>query len=167
MARTSTHTACLLPPRSTEKTSTHTASLFLPAVRQGLIITLPLSFPQYGKDFYSHCLPTFSPQYGKDFYYRAHPEDLKKFYAAVDEFHRIYDVVTEFESLNGLASEVMPGGCFAKEMQQWTGTSCSYSHTFFTLCLPAAYLAKRMSTIHPAVGPATADGIVAQFLLAK
>ena len=85
----------------------------------------------------------------------------------MDEFHRIYDVVTEFESLNGLASEVMPGGCFAKEMQQWTGTSCSYSHTCFSLCLPAAYLAKRMSTIHPAVGPATADGIVAQFLLAK
>ena len=115
MARTSTHTACLLPPRSTEKTSTHTASLFLPAVRQGLIITLPLSFPQYGKDFYSHCLPTFSPQYGKDFYYRAHPEDLKKFYAAVDEFHRIYDVVTEFESLNGLASEVMPGGALPRK----------------------------------------------------
>jgi hypothetical protein len=48
-------------------------------------------------------------QYGKDFYYRAHPEDLKKFYEAVDEFHRIYDVVTEFESLNGLASELIPG----------------------------------------------------------
>lgn len=53
-----------------------------------------------------HPLPT---QYGKDFYYRAHPDDLKQFYAAVDEFHRIYDVVTEFESLNGLASEVLPG----------------------------------------------------------
>ncbi len=58
-------------------------------------------------------LPPSSAQYGKDFYYRAHPEDLKKFYAAVDEFHRIYDVVTEFESLNGLASEVMPGGCLS------------------------------------------------------
>lgn len=92
--------------------------------------------PQYGKDFYraqpgvqmlplmhAHppactclsphtlplpCLPS-TPQYGKDFYYRAHPDDLKQFYAAVDEFHRIYDVVTEFESLNGLASEVLPG----------------------------------------------------------
>jgi len=62
-----------------------------------------------------HSSPSSRPfvllQYGKDFYYRAHPEDLKKFYAAVDEFHRIYDVVTEFESLNGLASEVIPGAC--------------------------------------------------------
>lgn len=47
-------------------------------------------------------------QYGKDFYYRAHPEDLKKFYAAVDEFHRAYDAVTEFESLNTLAAEMVP-----------------------------------------------------------
>jgi hypothetical protein len=82
--------------------------------------------------------PDFTTVYGKDFYYRAHPEDLKKFYEAVDEFHRIYDVVTEFESLNGLASELIPG-----------------------------YLHKRMSTIHPAVGPRTADGVVAQFLLSK
>eukprot|EP00955_Chlamydomonas_euryale_P109846 365961-Chlamydomonas_euryale.AAC.4 len=52
-----------------------------------------------------------APSYGKDIYYRAHPEDLKRFYAAVDEFHRIYDVVTEFESLNTLASDLMPGGC--------------------------------------------------------
>ena len=59
----------------------------------------------------SHAPLLSSPQFGKDFYYRAHPEDLKKFYAAVDEFHRIYDVVTEFESLNGLASDVMPGMC--------------------------------------------------------
>lgn len=82
--------------------------------------------------------PDFTTAYGKDVYYRAHPEDLKKFYAAVDEFHRIYDVVTEFESLNSLASDVMPG-----------------------------YLNKRMSTIHPAVGPATADGMVTSFLLSK
>ncbi|KAG1663733.1 hypothetical protein FOA52_006102 [Chlamydomonas sp. UWO 241] len=82
--------------------------------------------------------PDFTTAFGKDTYYRAHPEDVKKFYAAVDEFHRIYDVVTEFDSLNGLASEVMP-----------------------------AYVNKRLSTIHPAVGPATADGMVTQFLLSR
>lgn len=48
-------------------------------------------------------------QYGKDFYYRAHPEDLKKFYAAVDEYHAAYDALTEFESLNGLAAQMLPG----------------------------------------------------------
>lgn len=32
--------------------------------------------------------PCSYPQYGKDFYYRAHPEDLKKFYAAVDRWGR-------------------------------------------------------------------------------
>jgi hypothetical protein len=31
----------------------------------------------------------------------------------------------------------------------------------------AAYLNKRMSTIHPAIGPTTANGVVAQFLLTK
>eukprot|EP00983_Pelagomonas_calceolata_P031108 976644-Pelagomonas_calceolata.AAC.1 len=48
-------------------------------------------------------------QYGKDFYYRAHPEDLKKFYAAVDEFHAAYDTLTEFESLSGVAAQMLPG----------------------------------------------------------
>lgn len=82
--------------------------------------------------------PDFTTAYGKDFYYRAHPEDLKKFYAAVDEFHRIYDVVTEFESLAGLASELTP-----------------------------AYRKKRQSTIHPAVGPTTSNAVLTQFLLNK
>mmetsp|Transcript_22918 Transcript_22918/g.68126 ORF Transcript_22918/g.68126 Transcript_22918/m.68126 type:complete len:206 (-) Transcript_22918:373-990(-) len=82
--------------------------------------------------------PDFTTAYGKDIYYRAHPEDLKRFYAAVDEFHRIYDVVTEFESLNTLASDLMP-----------------------------AYLNKRMNTVHPAVGPKTADSAVAAFLLSR
>lgn len=35
----------------------------------------------------------------------------------------------------------------------------------FSPCV--AYLNKRMSTIHPAVGPATANGMVAQFILSK
>jgi hypothetical protein len=52
---------------------------------------------------------TARAQYGKDYFYRAHPEDLKKFYAAVDEFHRVYAVVTEFDSLNGLAADLLPG----------------------------------------------------------
>lgn len=50
-----------------------------------------------------------TPQYGKDFYYRAHPKDLKKFYELVDEFHRMYDVVTEFDALSGMAAQLVPG----------------------------------------------------------
>jgi len=55
------------------------------------------------------------PQYGKDFYYRTHPDDLKKFYAAIDEFHNAYDTLTEFESLSGVAAQMLPGrsvACF-------------------------------------------------------
>lgn len=48
-------------------------------------------------------------QYGKDFYHRAHPEDLKKFYAAVDDFHASLDTLTEFDSLSGLAAQMLPG----------------------------------------------------------
>lgn len=50
-------------------------------------------------------------QYGKDYYYRAHPEDLRKFYGMVDEFHRMWDVVTEFDSLSSLASQLLPSKC--------------------------------------------------------
>lgn len=60
----------------------------------------------------THPLPfstSCGAQYGKDFYYRAHPADLQEFYAAIDDFHRYYDVVTEFDSLSGVASELMPG----------------------------------------------------------
>jgi hypothetical protein len=35
---------------------------------------------------------------------------LQAFYAAVDSFHTAYDALTEFESLNLLASELVPGG---------------------------------------------------------
>lgn len=59
----------------------------------------------------SVCDPALPLQYGSDFYYRAHPEELKKFYAAVDEFHAAYDTLTEFESLNGLAAQMVPGAC--------------------------------------------------------
>jgi hypothetical protein len=55
-------------------------------------------------------LPSSAPQYGKDYYYRAHPEDLKAFYAAADAFHGAYDALTEFDSLSALASELVPGG---------------------------------------------------------
>ncbi|MEW5305733.1 MAG: hypothetical protein WDW36_008252 [Sanguina aurantia] len=81
--------------------------------------------------------PDFTKAYGKDFYYRAHPADLQEFYAAVDDFHRYYDVVTEFDSLSGVASELMP-----------------------------AYRKRRMNVVHPAVGPALSNGVVTQFLLA-
>jgi hypothetical protein len=53
--------------------------------------------------------PHVSVQYGKDYYYRAHPEDLRRFYALVDDFHRMWDVTTEFSSLSGLASQLLPG----------------------------------------------------------
>ncbi len=49
-------------------------------------------------------------QYGKDYFYRAHPDDLKAFYAAAESFHRAYDALTEFDSLSGLAFELLPGG---------------------------------------------------------
>lgn len=55
--------------------------------------------------------PDFTSAYGKDFYYRAHPEDLKAFYAAVDSFHTAYDTLTEFESLSQLAAELQPSEC--------------------------------------------------------
>ncbi|KAG2437012.1 hypothetical protein HYH02_011443 [Chlamydomonas schloesseri] len=82
--------------------------------------------------------PDFTKAYGKDYYYRAHPDDLRKFYSMVDEFHRMWDVVTEFNSLSGLASQLVPG-----------------------------YRVRRHNTVHPALGPATADGAVVQFLLAN
>lgn len=81
--------------------------------------------------------PDFTAAYGKDYYYRAHPADLQKFYGLVDEFHRMFDIVTEFDSLSGLASQLVP-----------------------------AYRVRRQNTIHPAVGPAVADGAAIQFLLA-
>ncbi|EFJ42832.1 mitochondrial F1F0 ATP synthase associated protein [Volvox carteri f. nagariensis] len=81
--------------------------------------------------------PDFTKAYGKDYYYRAHPDDLRKFYSMVDEFHRMWDVVTEFGSLSGLAGQLVPG-----------------------------YRVRRHNTVHPALGPATADGAVVQFLLA-
>lgn len=80
--------------------------------------------------------PDFTTMYGKDYYYRVHPDDLKKFYSMVDEFHRMYDVVTEFDSLSGLAAELVPG-----------------------------YRNRRMNTVHPGVGPTTANAAVTQFLL--
>jgi hypothetical protein len=52
----------------------------------------------------------------------------------VDEFHRILDVVTEFDSLNGLASEVLPGawnvplklsGTRERERKEAKGGVCS------------------------------------------
>jgi hypothetical protein len=36
---------------------------------------------------------------------------VRKFYALVDEFHRMWDVVTEFDSLSNLASQMVPVSC--------------------------------------------------------
>lgn len=49
----------------------------------------------------------------------------------------MWDVVTEFETLGGLATQMIP-----------------------------AYRKKRMNVIHPAIGPTSSNGVVAQFLLA-
>jgi hypothetical protein len=51
---------------------------------------------------------------------RAHPEEVRKFYALVDEFHRMWDVVTEFDSLSNLATQMVPvssdvGGVCSRE----------------------------------------------------
>lgn len=82
--------------------------------------------------------PDFSTMFGKDYYYRAHPDDLKKFYAAADEFHRMWEVVTEFDSLSNLATELVP-----------------------------SYRSRRMNVVHPAIGPNVANAAVTQFLLAQ
>jgi hypothetical protein len=80
--------------------------------------------------------PDFTTMFGKDYYYRTHPEDLKKFYDAVDEYHRMYDVVTEFESLASLAGSVVPA---ARQL--------------------------RMNTVHPMLGPSTANAAITAFLM--
>jgi hypothetical protein len=82
--------------------------------------------------------PDFTKLYGKDYYYRAHPEDLKKFYELTEEFHRMYDVVTEFESLSGLASQLLP-----------------------------AYKKRRHNVLHPGIGSTIGDAAVMQFLASK
>ena len=56
----------------------------------------------------------------------------------MDEFHRMWDAATEFDSLSGLASQMVP-----------------------------AYRKKRLNTIHPAVGATPANGAVTQFLLSR
>lgn len=38
----------------------------------------------------------------------SHPEEVRKFYALVDDFHRMWDVVTEFDSLSHLATQMVP-----------------------------------------------------------
>lgn len=82
--------------------------------------------------------PDFTTMMGKDYYYRSHPEEVRKFYALVDEFHRMWDVVTEFDSLSHLATQMVP-----------------------------MYRRRRMNVLGPAVSPTVANGVVTQFLLAK
>lgn len=82
--------------------------------------------------------PDFASAFSKDAYYRAHPDDLRKLYALADEWHAMFDSVTEFESLSHLATQMVPG-----------------------------YRRRRMNVLGPAVGPTTANGVVAAFLLAQ
>ncbi|KIY98032.1 F1F0 ATP synthase associated 19.5kDa protein [Monoraphidium neglectum] len=82
--------------------------------------------------------PDFSSALAKDVYYRAHPEDLRKLYSLVDEWHTMFDAVTEFDSLSNLASQLVPG-----------------------------YRKRHMNVLGPAVGPTTANGVVTAFLLGQ
>jgi len=81
--------------------------------------------------------PDFSTMFGKDYYYRSHPEEVRKFYQLVDEFHRMWDVVTEFDSLSNLATQMVPG-----------------------------HRKRHMNVLGPAISPTVANGIVTQHLLA-
>lgn len=39
---------------------------------------------------------------------RSHPEEIRKFYGLIDDFHRMWDVVTEFDSLSYQATQMLP-----------------------------------------------------------
>lgn len=80
--------------------------------------------------------PDFSMAFGKEVYYRSAPEDLRKLYSLIDDWHRMWDAVTEFDSLSHLATQMVPG-----------------------------YRKRHMNVLGPAIGPTTANGVVAAFLL--
>jgi hypothetical protein len=80
--------------------------------------------------------PDFAQYFGKDYYYRAHPDTVGDFYALVDEYHRMYDTATEFESLSHLALDLIP-----------------------------AHRARLLNPVHPAITPTTANSAVTAFLL--
>lgn len=82
--------------------------------------------------------PDFSAALSKDVYYRSHPEDLRKLYALVDDWHRMFDAATEFDALSHLATQMVPG-----------------------------YRKRHMNVLGPTVGPTTANGVVAAFLLGQ
>ncbi|GBG00352.1 hypothetical protein Rsub_13084 [Raphidocelis subcapitata] len=82
--------------------------------------------------------PDFGVAFSKEVYYRSHPEDLRKLYNLVDDWHRMWDAVTEFDSLSHLATQMVPG-----------------------------YRKRHMNLLGPAVGPTTANGVVAAFLLGQ
>lgn len=52
---------------------------------------------------------------------RSHPEEVRKFYKLVDEFHRMWDVVTEFDSLSNLASQMVP----VSGAGRWVSSRCA------------------------------------------
>jgi hypothetical protein len=56
----------------------------------------------------SCCSPTWCPVRHSILRGRSHPEEVRKFYGLVDEFHRMWDVVTEFDSLSHLATQMLP-----------------------------------------------------------
>lgn len=65
---------------------------------------------------------------------------MRKFYKLVDDFHRMWDVVTEFDSLSNLATQMVPvsvkempwivlGWCFC-----WSACECNASHSSIPRC---------------------------------
>lgn len=102
-------------------------------------------------------------------------------------FHAAYDALTEFESLNGLAAEMVPGGwpwkgflmledSCGRGMQRTeylrAGLRPSWCTQQGQACQPcnpcshAGFRKRRQNVMGPAVGPTLGNAAVAQFLLA-
>jgi hypothetical protein len=72
---------------------------------------------------------------------RSHPDEVRKFYKLVDEFHRMWDVVTEFDSLSHLASQMVP---VSKSYIQHLACKASKQH-HLTRAYKAGYARKAVS----------------------
>jgi hypothetical protein len=78
----------------------------------------------------------------------------------------MWDVVTEFDSLGPLASDMVPA-------YRWVGVGgkgAAAAASSLVQCRPpppgCARRRKRLNTVHPAAGPAVANGVITRFLLA-
>jgi hypothetical protein len=51
---------------------------------------------------------------------------VRKFYKLVDEFHRMWDVVTEFDSLSHLATQMVPVSAMRNTVsEKWDSRGCA------------------------------------------